>query len=95
MIQCPMLDNEWVMTYCHSDAPCFYSYTAPFVCDGNVCYYRFDHDEGYWDGDTLFCMGEYKEYNVVFRNDYSKNFFLIHCKIYVASWNRKRIGSRK
>lgn len=60
-IQCPMMDNEWVMTYCHPDVPCFYSYTAPFVCDGDVCYYRFDHDEGSWDEDTLFCMGEYKD----------------------------------
>ena len=59
-IQCPMLDDEYVMTYYRKDAPCYYSYTAPFVDeDGDVCYYRYDHDEGCWDEDTLFCIGEY------------------------------------
>lgn len=59
-IQCPMLGNEYVMTYCPGDVPCYYTYTAPFVLDGEVCYYRFDQDEGGWDGD-LFQMGEYEE----------------------------------
>lgn len=59
-IQCPMLDDECVMTYCRKDAPCYYSYTAPFVDeDGDVCCYRYDHDEGCWDEDTLFCIGVY------------------------------------
>ena len=58
-IQCPMLENANVMTY-YSDAPCYYTYTAPFICDNEICYYRFDHDEGCWN-DTLFCIGEYAE----------------------------------
>lgn len=60
-IQCPMLDDEYVMTYYPEGVPCYYSYTAPFVHDGDVCYYRYDHDEGCWGTDTLFCMGEYIE----------------------------------
>lgn len=64
-IQCPMLDGERVMTYYPEGVPCYYSYTAPFVCGGDVCYYRYDHDEGGWDEDTLFCMGEYTEGTIV------------------------------
>ena len=60
-IQCPMLDDEYVMTYYPEGVQCYYSYTAPFVHDGDVYYYRYDHDEGCWDTDTLFCMGEYIE----------------------------------
>lgn len=58
-IACPMLGGEMVMTYYTEDMPCYYSYTAPFICDGDVCFYRYNHDEGCWDEDTLFCMGEY------------------------------------
>lgn len=64
-IECPMLGGKSVMTYYPEGAPCYYSYTAPFVSDGDTCYYRYDHDEGCWDGDTLFCMGEYKEGTVI------------------------------
>lgn len=66
-IQCPMMGNEFVMTYCPNPAivPCYYTYTAPFVVDGDICYYRFDQEEGCWDEDTLFCMGEYVEGTVV------------------------------
>ena len=59
-IQCPMLDDAYVMTYYPAGVPCYYSYTEPFVCDGDVCYYRYDHDEGCWN-DTLFCIAEYVE----------------------------------
>lgn len=55
-LYCPMLGKE-IMTY-WPGGPAFYSYTAPFVDDGDVCYYRYDHDEGGWD-DTLICMGPY------------------------------------
>lgn len=59
-IECPMLGGE-VMTYYPKGAPAYYSYTAPFVDDdGDICYYRFDHDEGCWD-DTLKCIGEYAD----------------------------------
>lgn len=34
-IQCPMLGNVDVMTY-YSNAPCYYTYTAPFVSDGEI-----------------------------------------------------------
>ncbi len=56
-IQCPMLGNVYIMTY-YSDAPCYYTYTAPFIDDGDICYYRFDHDEGCWN-DNLFYLSEY------------------------------------
>ena len=60
-IECPMLDGENIMTYAPKGYPVFYSYTAPFVdADLDVCYYRFDHDEGMWE-DVIFCIGEYKE----------------------------------
>lgn len=59
-IQCPMIGDEYVMTYYQEEVPCYYSYTAPFVDDGEVCYYRFDHDEGCWD-DSMFCIGDYRE----------------------------------
>lgn len=60
-IECPMLDGERVMTYYQEGVPCYYSYTAPFVSDGEVGYYRYDHEEGCWDEDTFFFMGEYTE----------------------------------
>ncbi len=59
-IQCPMLGDKCVMTYYREDEPCYYSYTAPFVQDGEIYYYRFDHDEGCWDEST-YCIGEYRE----------------------------------
>lgn len=37
-IECPMLDGERVMTYYQEGVPCYYSYTAPFVSDGEVGY---------------------------------------------------------
>lgn len=65
-IQCPMLDDERVMTYYPESGPCYYSCTAPFVDDdGDICYYRFDHDEGCWD-DAVYVVGEYVE-NVILR----------------------------
>lgn len=59
-IQCPMLGDKCVMTYYREDEPCYYSYTAPFVQDGEIYYYRFNHDEGCWDEST-YCIGEYRE----------------------------------
>lgn len=56
-----MLGNESVMTYYPEGVPCYYTYTAPFVLGGDVCYCRFDHDEGCWDEDVFFFMGEYEE----------------------------------
>lgn len=64
-IQCPMLGDEWVMTYYPEGVPCYYTYTAPFVCDGEIFCYRFDHDTGCWDEDTLLGLGEYTEGIVV------------------------------
>lgn len=57
-IECPMLGNEKVMTYHPKGRPCYYSYTAPFVDeDGDIGYYRYDHDEGCWDEDIFFYIG--------------------------------------
>lgn len=58
-IQCPMLGNVDVMTY-YSNAPCYYTYTAPFISDGAIYYYRYDQDEGCW-ADTLFYLADYAE----------------------------------
>lgn len=59
-IYCPMLGRS-VMTYYPKGTPAFDSYTAPFVdADGDVCYYKFDHDEGNWVEET-YCMGEYED----------------------------------
>lgn len=59
-IYCPMLECE-VMTYYPIGSPTYDSYTAPFVDDeGDVCYFKFDHDEGEWIED-LFLVGEYEE----------------------------------
>ncbi len=58
-IECPMLGGEPVMTYYPEGAPCYYSYTAPFVEDGEIYYYRFDHDTGCWDESVCFGLGEY------------------------------------
>lgn len=60
-IECPMLGGEPVMTYYPEGVPCYYSYTAPFVEDGEIYYYRFDHDTGCWDEDVQFGLGEYVE----------------------------------
>lgn len=59
-IECPMLDNKPIMTYYAENRPCYYTYSAPFVLDGEVCYYRFDQDEGWWD-EELFILGDYRE----------------------------------
>lgn len=62
-IECPMLGNEWVMTYYPKGTPCYYSYTAPFMDEsGDVCYYRFDHDEGCWDEDVMYTICQSEEY---------------------------------
>lgn len=59
-IECPMVGGM-IMTYYPKGVPCYYTYSAPFVDDdGEVCYYRFDQDEGCWDED-LFFMCEYEE----------------------------------
>lgn len=43
-IKCPMLNDKYVMTYCPNPSliPCDYTYTAPFVVNGDICCYRFD-----------------------------------------------------
>ena len=59
-IECPMEDGKEIRTYYPEGVPCFYSYSAPFVIDGEVFFYRFDHDVNSWDGE-LFFLGEYYE----------------------------------
>lgn len=68
-IQCPMLNDEMVMTYYLEGAPCYYSFTAPFVDeDGTVCCYEYDHDESVWTEDKM-CIGEYEE-GAVYKYEY-------------------------
>lgn len=58
-IFCPMLGQS-VMTYWQTGTPCYDSYTAPFVDDdGDVCCYRYDHDEGGWHED-LIVLGQHE-----------------------------------
>lgn len=64
-IECPVLCGKYVMTYYPEGVPCYYSYIAPFVLDGEVYYYRYDHDVGCWDDDILFSMGEFVEGMVI------------------------------
>lgn len=69
-IECPMFNNEIIMTYYPKGSPCYYSYTAPFIdAYGDVCYYRYDHDEGCWDEDTVFTICDSEEYreDMIFR----------------------------
>lgn len=48
-----------IMTYYPLGAPAYDSYTKPFVDnDGDICCYKFDHDAGFWTGDTI-VIGEY------------------------------------
>jgi len=59
-IYCPMLEEE-VMTYYPKGGRCFDSYTAPFVdSNGEVCYYKYDHDEDGWY-EECFYMDDYTE----------------------------------
>ena len=59
-IECPMLGNEKVRTYYPPDS-LRYTYTAPFVEEGKVKYYRYDHEKKCWDNTQNFCYGEYTE----------------------------------
>jgi hypothetical protein len=56
-IHCPML-SKYVMTY-WAGGPCYDTYTAPFVKNGEIYCYRYDQDEGGWDG-SLHYLGEYE-----------------------------------
>ncbi len=58
-IECPMLGDEPIMTYYPEGVPYYYSYTAPFEEDGEIYYYRFDHDTGCRDENIQFGLGEY------------------------------------
>lgn len=58
-IFCPML-GDWVMTYWEEGTPAYDTYTAPFVIDGDVCFYRYDHDQGCWNED-LYILGDCSE----------------------------------
>lgn len=56
-IACPFFDGKKIMTYFPKGCPVFNTYTAPFVDeDGDICYYKYDHDEDCWD-DVIHCLG--------------------------------------
>ncbi|WP_460293781.1 DUF3850 domain-containing protein [Clostridium tertium] len=60
-IYCPFLNKE-VMTYYPVGAPAYDSITNPFINeDGEVYYYKYDHDEGGWCED-MFHMCDVEEY---------------------------------
>ena len=50
----------WIMTYYPIGVPAFDSWTKPFVDnEGDICCYRYDHDEGVWHEDIIVVLGEY------------------------------------
>ena len=60
-IYCPMIGKE-VMTYYPNRVPAYDSVTNPLVNeDGEVYYYKYDHDEGGWHED-IFSMCDADEY---------------------------------
>lgn len=59
-ISCPMLGGELVMTY-WGGGPCYYTYTTPFVQDGEIYCYCFDHDVDGWCEDEQIYLGEYED----------------------------------
>lgn len=61
-IYCPMMGKE-VKTYWPNGTPCYDTVTNPLLDkDGNVYYYKYDHDEGGWDEDTSFTLCDAEEY---------------------------------
>lgn len=61
-ISCPMLNGKYVMTYYPNGTRAYDSVTSPFINeDGDVYYYKYDHDEGYWH-DEVFSMCDPNEY---------------------------------
>lgn len=60
-IYCPFLNKE-VMTYYPVGVPAYDTITNPLINeDGEVYYYKYDHDEGGWHEDT-FSMCDAEEY---------------------------------
>jgi ASC-1-like (ASCH) protein len=60
-IFCPMLGKE-VMTYYPNGVPAYDSITNPFINeDGEIYYYKYDHDEGGWCED-VFSLCDADEY---------------------------------
>ena len=61
-IYCPMLRKE-VKNYWPNGTPCYDTVTNPFLDeDGNVYYYKYDHDVGGWDEDNVFSLCDSEEY---------------------------------
>jgi hypothetical protein len=61
-IYCPMLGKQ-VMTYYPKGTPAYDTVTDPFVDpDGEVCYYKYDHDEGCWY-DEMFYLCSKEEFD--------------------------------
>ncbi len=59
-----MLNDEFVMTY--YDGLFYYSYTNPFLSDnGDIWFYKYDHDEGGWIDDVVFTVVDGNEYNTI------------------------------
>lgn len=59
-IFCPMI-GEWVMTYYEEGKPIYDTYTAPFVIDGEIGFYKYDHDEDSWN-EEIFIVGKYSNH---------------------------------
>lgn len=57
-ISCPMLDGAMVMTY-WGGGPCYDTFTAPFVVDGEIWCYQYDHDADKWHEDSKY-IGVYE-----------------------------------
>ena len=60
-IHCPMMD-KYTMTYYPSGMPAYDSVTNPFINeDGELYYYKYDHDEGGWH-EEMFGLCDAEEY---------------------------------
>lgn len=57
-IYCPMTGKD-EMTYHYNGCPAFDSFTQLMEDeDGELYYYRYEHDEGGWEEDTIYCIYE-------------------------------------
>lgn len=61
-IYCPMIGRE-IMTYWPKGQPCYDTVTKPLIDEnGDIYYYKYDHDEGCWDEDCVITLCDAEEY---------------------------------
>lgn len=61
-IYCPMIGRD-IMTYWPKGQPCYDTVTKPIIDEnGDIYYYKYDHDEGCWDEDCVITLCDAEEY---------------------------------